>query len=41
MAYVNSDKHCSFLWHGFRELHLKQISTNLAVDLTQDIGRFR
>lgn len=40
MADIDSNQHGSFLGQRLRELHLKQITANLAVDLPQDVGCF-
>lgn len=41
MADINTNQHGPFLSQGVRELHLEEISANLAVDLSQDVSCFR
>ena len=40
MTDINSNQHGSLLFKGLWELELEQIAANLAVDLTQNVGRF-
>ena len=38
MADVDTDQHGALVVHGVWELHLVEVTADLAVDLTQDIG---
>lgn len=41
MADIDSDQHRSLLLEGLRELEREQVTSDLAVDLTQDVGSLR
>lgn len=41
VADIDSDQHGSLLLEGLRELEREQVTSNLAVDLTQDVGSLR
>jgi len=38
MAHVDTDQHGALVIHGVGELHLVKITTDLAIDLAQDVG---
>ena len=40
MADIDSNQHSPLLGQGIRELHLEEITANLAVDLSQDVSCF-
>ena len=39
MADIDADQHCAHLIHGLRELQVEQVSLDLRIDLTEDVGR--
>ena len=38
MAHVNADKHCALFLDCLRKFQCEEVSSDLAVNLTQDIG---